>query len=174
MTTSSPDGRLRRALLPGEQLIWSGHPVLVPNNFVTTRLFLPFAVLWVVVSAGRLASVVREWRADKVGSEVVAAASVLLALGLWLLIGPLLRQWVRARRSAYAVTDRRILVLDGSTGRDRSVTARPLEELGSLSLTTRRDGSGRIRFGVPDFSFDDIPEVDRVFDLVREQLDAVR
>jgi hypothetical protein len=174
VTQASPDDRLRRELLPNERLIWSGRPVLVPNLFVTTRLFPPFAVLWVVVSAGRLVSVVRGWRRDEVGFEVVAVASLLLALGLWLLLGPVLRQWLRARRSTYAVTDRRILVLDRPASRRASVTSHSLDELGVPLLRTRRDGSGTIRFGVSDLSFDDIPRADRVLDLVRAQVDAVR
>jgi hypothetical protein len=174
VTRVTLDDRLRREQLPDERLIWSGRPVLVPNLFVTTRLLPPFALLWVVVSSGRLVSVVRGWRRDEVGFEVVAVASVLLALGLWLLVGPVIGQWARARRSAYAVTDRRILVLDRPVLGPASVTSHSLEELGSPLLTTRRDGSGTIRFGVSDITFDDIREADRVFDLLREQVDAAR
>jgi hypothetical protein len=174
VTPVSLDARLRDELLANEQLIWSGHPVLVPHIFVTTRLFPPFAVLWVVVSAGRLVSVIRGWRRDEIGFEVVAVASVLLALGLWLLVGPVLMQWLRARRSGYALTDRRVLVLDRPASGRASVTSHSLDELGAPWLTTRRDGSGTIRFGVSDLSFDDIPEADRVFDLIRERADAVR
>jgi hypothetical protein len=174
VTPGPIDDRFRGELLPSERLIWSGHPVLVPNLFVTTRLLPPFALLWVVVSAGRLVSVVRGWRTDEIGFEVVVVASVLLALGLWLLLGPVLRQWVRAHRSAYAVTDRRILVLDRTGLGHASVTSHSLEELGAPLLMTRRDGSGTIRFGVSDISFDDIPDADRVFDLLREQVDAAR
>ncbi len=103
-----PGERLRPYLRADETLRWCGRPdprVLLsrPDAFL-----LPFGLLWtalmvaVVVSAG----------ADPVPLVIGA---VFIVAGLYVVAGRYLLKWRRKRRTAYGVTERRMLVAVGDS-----------------------------------------------------------
>jgi hypothetical protein len=139
-----------QGLLPGERLLWTGRPRpgLTPNS----RLLLSFAgVVLLVVSLflfqqGQIMGpidasdpqgrVLRAMRLIQGISVLVPVLVLAVPAGLDLLA---------RRRTAYALTDRRVVIAAGLNG--RRVTSRSLLLLGAVTLEVRADGSGTIGFG---------------------------
>jgi hypothetical protein len=132
---------VRAEMLPGEQLRWVGSPS--PAALMRSRqgffwgglLFLAFSILWeMIVWFGQNASprpLLLLWGIPFI---LVGVGLVLYApASFWL-----------ARRMAYAVTDRRVLILEGFPRR-RTGSFWPVD-LNPLEVTERADGHGDIIF----------------------------
>jgi len=141
MLSSPTDQFLRNELAPGERLLWSGQPRQGLVLHIADAFIIPFSLFWFGgVSVAALAAVS--------GGESVFA---LLFFVPFLLIGGFFAFgrfavdiWQR-RRTYYAVTDRRILILSGMW--NRSVRALNLRTLTDISLTLHRSGRGSLTFG---------------------------
>lgn len=154
---------LQAQLEPGEPVFWATRPDArrMAREVLPLVLFgtlpLGFGVLWVVSCLGF------GWIGPvPVGLLMGLVGLVPLGLGLLLVTAP---AWVAlaARRSVYAVTDRRALLV--ATFPRRLVESTPPEGLRSLEVTRRADGSGDIAFRprrsgkrLPD-GFHALPEV---------------
>lgn len=117
-------------LQPGERLLWQGCPD--PGVvFARQDLFLiPFSVLWCAFAA--------LWEASAVAARTWVGAlfgAPLVAFGLYLVAGRFLYKWRDRRRTRYAVTDQRVLVL---RLRRRQVLHAPVG--GPMAVLRRRDG----------------------------------
>jgi hypothetical protein len=164
----------RRALQPGEHLVWAGRPG--PAAQPAWRLDRTSLV---IAAAPFFAALVLLWMAATTsgGSGALlylGAAIVLLCIAL----SPLAVLWRATRlvrRTVYAITDRRLFVLSGLRGREpRSF---PPEELDDPQVRERGDGRGDVIFAtVPEIrqtrqgrqtrlaeaAFTDIADVQRV------------
>jgi hypothetical protein len=138
------------ALLPDERLLWSARPRpgLQPRSqfllLVAGAIFLIGALFW--LWQGRIVGPID--LGDPSG-RVVLAVRLLQGLGLIVpalaLAVPALLDLLVRRRAVYALTDRRVIISSGLSG--RQVTSRPLASLTELSLDVRADGSGTIGLG---------------------------
>lgn len=171
-------------IFPGEHVLWSGGPDphrLLSRNDAT---LIPFSLLW-----GGFATLL--WAGVLASSSALSWPSVLgvlwvlpfFLIGQYLIWGRFItKRWDRMR-TAYAVTDQRILIV-----RTRSVQALFLSTLPGVDRSVRNDGSGSIWFGSgpaaaaaaywadtgmdfmsgqrPVLAFYDIPEVERVYSLI--------
>lgn len=86
--------------------------------------------------------------------------------GLYLL-GSLYPEWARARRTACAITDRRIIVREG----DRIVSLEPAS-LGRVEVRERRGGSGDLLFHGVRVTLSSIPDVRLAAERVKELVEA--
>jgi hypothetical protein len=128
-------------LLEGEKLLWCGRPQ--QGLLFTSRdaLLIPFSLLWggfalfwetMVLSLGA-PMLFRFWGVPFV------------LIGLYIIAGRfILDAWVRSR-TAYAVTNRRILIV--RSGVFGNVTSLSLDRLPNIQLKERGDRRGTIRFG---------------------------
>jgi hypothetical protein len=145
-TNSRLDAYLEAVLLselgPGERLLWAGQPGpggLAKNTWPMALFAIPwtaFALTWVALALAGARAL----------GHVLAYAFPLfgvphLAIGFWMLSGPL-RARARARRTVYAVTDRRALILDA--GRTTIVESHDRAALGAITRRDRRDGTGDV------------------------------
>lgn len=128
--TNDPEEHIRRSLLPGEAVAWLGRP----KQGVVLRLsdwaLLPLVVLMAaIVVTGMLKGL----RAGHAGGPAGLGAGPLFLVALALVgFG---RLWVdagRRRRTAYAVTDRRVLIADA--GARPPVWSAPLDRLRDVRL----------------------------------------
>jgi hypothetical protein len=164
----------RRALQAGEHLVWAGRPG--PAAQPAWRLDRTSLL---IAAAPFFAAVFLLWQAvDRAGS---LAALLFLAAGIVMLciaLSPLAALWRavrRVQRTVYAVTDRRLLVLPGGSG--RALRAFPPEDLDDPEVRERGDGRGDVVFAtVPEIrqtrqgrqtrlaeaAFTDIADVQRV------------
>lgn len=171
---------LRRRLLPGERIVWSGTP---GQGLVLTRrdiFLIPFSLLWCGFAIF--------WTAGATGMGAplffTMWGAMFVCIGLYFVAGRfLVDAWVR-RGTEYALTDRRALIYRPAPF--SKFTAVTLSQLPDLDLIERSDGSGTIRFGQvvsawgnrgigtwspsldPTPQFIAISDVRRVFDLVQQ------
>jgi len=186
MENVEDQARLQPYLQPGEAVLWTGRPD--PRRLLTGKdLFLiPFSLLW-----GGFAIV---WEATVLafGSGPNKAPVFFVLWGIpFVLIGQyiiwgrfLVKRWNR-QRTAYAVSNQRVLILRG-----RSLQSMFLSQLPTIVQSSRADGSGSLEFGnggspfgygvwantgMDAFSmgrtvpaFYDIPDVTRVYGLINQ------
>jgi hypothetical protein len=155
--------RLSRVLQPGEEILWAGRPHLPSLSSEAERIRVarsPIAsvaitpvlmaagvaglLLWQGMDPAALADRILVWLQN--GAWLVVLIALGLVGGAILLrrlglddAGGFLR-W--AERQAYAITDRRLLILDG----ERIAHAFAPEQLGTLRLRERGGGYGDVEF----------------------------
>lgn len=176
-------GKFQRELMLGERILWTGRPD--PSRlFTRADLYLvPFTLLWAWFSIGFFVQELDRSPPDPV-TRVIAPFFALA--GLYALVGRFLYLRLRKRRTCYAVTDARVLVLTETV--KRSLLASRIKQIPAIHKTIRSDGSGTLRFGAgnlysemwkdtgfeffgaaygaPAPSFVDIPDAEEVYQLV--------
>jgi hypothetical protein len=127
-------------LLRNEQVLWVGQP---ENNRIFARedLFLiPFSLIWlsmtapvaiIAISTGELFSI------------LFCAPFVLI--GLYLLFGRLIHRRYMKKRTYYAVTNQRVLILTNLFS--RNLQSEFINKIPFINKTVRKDGTGTIQFG---------------------------
>ena len=130
-----------RHLLNGERLLWSGRP---PRGIVLTardQFLIPFSLVWCSFAVFWTLSVLRA------GGPVFFRlwGTMFIGIGIYLVAGRMfIDAWLR-RKTRYAVTDRRILIVrSGLFGRTIAID---IAQVGQLELGVRRGGAGTVRFG---------------------------
>jgi hypothetical protein len=132
---------ISRELASGERALWSGQP----HQGITLRgsdaLMIPFSLLW-----GGFAFF-WEWSVLQTDAPLLFAlwGIPFVLIGIYMIIGRFfVEAWERSR-TYYAVTNERILIVDGLFKTTvRSVSLRTLTD---ISLSERSDGVGTILFG---------------------------
>ncbi len=141
---------------PGETIVWTGSPrpgsvfVLTLPAGLFGLLFTSLALLWIVSVAhgGKNnwdhGKVVEPFAPYNVGIALIAGMWF-LPPGLFFLTWPL-RAWNKAKKTRYAVTDRRVLIVEPDWIRGVSVRRFRPSELHLMRLDERDDGSGNLIF----------------------------
>ncbi|WP_372664135.1 PH domain-containing protein [Amycolatopsis kentuckyensis] len=149
-------------LQPGERLLWSGRP----------QRFALEAPDWLRVALGLL------WLALAFGVPWLGGAGISIVplvvgpLGLLVAWGGVAVRLRTRRRSAYAVTDRRIVVADRRSG--AVIASERLSRLPAPSAKVGRDGLGDVTFGTGGPKAPNpasprllgVPDAERVRDLI--------
>jgi hypothetical protein len=130
---ATPDAIARR-LAPGERLVWWDRPDPMryarrEANFGTLFgvFFFLFAIFWMSMA----------FRAP--GPFFLFGVPFVL-IGLWMVTAPL-RAYRNAGTTAFALTDKRALIVTGP-----KVTARPLDHVDYVETESIADGSGNVLF----------------------------
>ena len=175
---------LQPQLLAGERILWTGHPdprrLLAPAD----AFLIPFSLLWGGFALFWEAGVLGLFGKAPIGVDVlfVLWGVPFVLVGQYFIWGRFLYKRRDRRRTIYAVTSQRVLVLRG-----RGVQSMFLEQLPTLNQHSRADGSGSIDFNSAPFgygywantgmdffgwrgtlAFYDIPQVANVYRLVAE------
>ena len=134
--------RLDRHLAAGECILWIGHPA--PGIWFNRadRLLVPFSLVWGGMSIGFFYIALRQGSTNIPRIAVLGLFSI---LGVYLIIGRLLvRPWTH-KKTTYALTDQRALVIRDYAG--WSMDEQSLDDIPVLQ--TVRSGTNRysIQFG---------------------------
>jgi hypothetical protein len=143
MLVGSPEWEVSRHVRADERLLWSGRP---RRGIYLTRydyFFIPFSVVWSGFVAFMLVAVLNS---HDPGPGLIVLP-LFLVVGLYMTIGRFVVEWILLRKTLYAITSQRALIIRGDSV--RSINLRALDE---ISYKRRKDGSGSITFG-PDLSF---------------------
>ncbi|MTV38206.1 hypothetical protein GM676_11525 [Duganella radicis] len=132
---------VRRELLPGEQVLWSGRPRQGLVLRGSDALGIPFSLLWCGFAIF--------WEHSVVTSNAPAFFKLwgipFVLVGLYMVIGRFFFEARQRARTFYAVTPERILIVSGVFS--RQVKSLSLNTLCDVSLTEGRNGEGDITFG---------------------------
>lgn len=193
-TSQEASSAVQPELTPGETILWSGQPA---NRIVFHKqdaMLIPFSFLW-----GGFAIF---WEAQVLGTGHHNAGGVSTFMSLWgipfvvagqyLIWGRFLYAAWRKKQTYYAVTNRRVIAVQGRGS--RRVASAFLENLPGLAKEAISNGAGTLRFsqtisgvnGNRGFgpwdpmalsdspNFIDIDDVDSVYRLVSEGRDRLR
>ncbi len=132
---------LSAQLESGERLRWSG----VPGQGFLLRssdaFLIPFSLLWGGFAIFWETSVLRS--GAPLSFQIWGLPFVLI--GLYVIAGRFVADAKQRARTAYGVTDRRILIISGLVS--KHVQSVALNSLTDITLTEKSDGTGTIRFG---------------------------
>lgn len=135
-----PPSLFQPYLMPHERILWTGRPKQGPVLRPSDALLVPFS-LFIASFALVWNSIV--WAAG--GPLLFKLVGLLVLLyALYAVAGRFLVDAIVRGRTAYALTDRRIVTLSGLHG--QTVSSLDLRQLPRLTLNQRRDGSGTITF----------------------------
>ncbi len=178
---------IQRQLDPGERVLWTGQPKQGVRLRGSDALMIPFSLFW----AGF--AFFWEWSVIQSGAPLLFTlwGIPFVAIGIYIVVGRFfVDSWQRSK-THYAVTNERILIVDGI----RKITVRnaQLSGLADISLAEDSNGAGTITFGsssVPamfrslsswpgmrerlGLQFDLVPDAKVVFDLIRNAQRALR
>jgi len=137
----TPFDVFRDELNPGERMIWNGQPqqgfLLRPSD----ALLIPFSLLW-----GGSAIF---WEANVVLSgapfSFMLAGIPFVLIGLYLIFGRFFVDMTQRRKTYYALTNERVMIISGMF--KRNIKSLDLKQLPEINITTRNDGKGTITFG---------------------------
>lgn len=178
------DDSLRGTLLEGEEVLWSGRPA-AGKLFHSRDLFLvPFSLLWTAFAV--------KWELDvmRMGEPFFMLWGLpFIAMGLYLIAGRFLLLYVWKKQTVYAVTTKRVLRIRGKHT-DFLTYAR----IPSVTKSVGRSGFGSIFFGnapvrstaadadsplrtrgyrgsrVQSFYMEDVPDAERVYQIIAERI----
>ena len=145
--------RFQQELTSGESLLWSGQPqrkvIFHPSDWAAIPFSLIWgggAVFWEWAATGHLANA-NHTHAEPAFFALWGIPFILI--GQYLIWGRFIYIAWEKGHTFYAVTNKRVLVL--CDGRARKRIEGYLQNLSSMSLTTRSDGIGTLEFS-PDFA----------------------
>lgn len=138
---------IRDHLDPGEKLLWKGHPAqglllrerditLIPGTLLTTGVMIAFIVITYALAHHDRQTDLLSW--------LPILFIVLFALGFlfYFNVGRFLTDALRRRRIAYALTDRRAIIVEDSEIMARTITDALEIEISGLNLGSIKFGSG--------------------------------
>jgi hypothetical protein len=173
-------------LLRNEKVAWAGQPdrrfrLTGPDAFL-----VPFGIMATAFTVFWEAAVLGLFGGDRAPAFFVLWGIPFVAMGQYLLWGRFIYKAYRQRRTFYAVTNRRVLIL--SLTRTRQLQSLFLNQLPAITKTVRKDGTGTIAFGATSYwagayansgmeflagrsgtiapAFYDIPDVEGVYQLI--------
>jgi hypothetical protein len=173
------EAEIRRELSPNERLLWFAKPRQGIRFRVSDLYMIPFSLFWAGFAVFWELSVIR----DGAPLFFMIWGIPFLVMGAYITVGRFILDAVLRRKTAYGLTDRRVLLVSGLWS--RAVRMLDLAALPELSLVERSDRSGTIAFGAPasprrrmmpgtpwpgvetPFAFEMIEEARDVYDRIR-------
>lgn len=141
MTDFEVEARIAQELKPMENLLWMGRPRRGLRLNPVDIVLVPFSLLWCGFAVCWMSNALAS--AAPLLFKVVGAIFVLA--GLYLVIGRFLLVAGRRGRTAYAITNARVIILSWfATERVKSVK---LQGISYMSMVEELDGTGTILLG---------------------------
>ena len=182
---------------PSERVLWSGQPKQGLRLQASDAMMIPFSLMWGgfaifwEASALGLVAAHRNFPPSDPG-QIVSWIFPLwcvpfVVVGLYMIFGRFFYDAALRRKTWYAVTDQRLIILKSLFS--SSVTSFDYGQLSGLNLTERGDRSGDITFGAPlmvgDYNtrtnrrtivpgFYLLPDARRIYDLIRGAQQAAK
>lgn len=143
------DTILRRELLPGERILWSGRPD--PRRLKAVFLIWLFAVPWTAFALFWEAMAFMPWIPSTHTPDAIRWSFGMvfplfglpfIAIGLGMMWMPM-RALNKARQTIYALTDRRVMRV--TAGKARAAASVMIDQMGPIDVTADSEGYGTLR-----------------------------
>jgi hypothetical protein len=139
-------------LLPDEQIVWSGQPESSILFTPMDLLLVPFSLLWGGFAIFWELSVIGTFKSNQPAPAFFPLFGVPFVLvGLYFIFGRFVYKSWKKKRTWYAVTNQRVLIV--TQGISRTCQALSIATLPAIDKTVRSNGSGNIKFGTSPFMF---------------------
>lgn len=177
---ASTSDAVRLRLRPSERIVWQGQPDVADFSNRGAWYLIPFSVLWCGFAI--------LWEATAITSRggvfFVLWGLPFVGVGLYMVFGRILVAREEARRTHYAVTDQRVLMVGGAFR--RRIVEMALDDLPPAQLEVGKHGLGSITFGTQTsavrlppgwpaagmyaqpLALMSIPDAERVYGLIQE------
>jgi len=151
-----PENEIRRELEPGEAILWTGQPD--PGKSARQMVWFSLACVgWMVILFflfktfnGQLSATIGQGPVYFLfGLSAISTIVQVFCVPIWLA--------KRFRATAYAITNKRILVV--VSGANRTVRAFPDIDVDALKVEERPDGSGNLIFAKPSDLEGNLPSI---------------
>jgi len=147
---------LQTELGSGESFAWAGQPSRKAVFHAQDVFLIPFSLLWGGFAIFWEASVLGftgqfNAKANPAIWPMALFGIPFVVIGQYMIWGRFLYASWKKGKILYAVTNKRVLVVD--TGRGRKVTAAFLQQLPAINKSVRGDGIGTITFGLAPVTY---------------------
>lgn len=129
-------------VLPGEQILWQGQPVRHRLIWPPDAFVIPFSLVWCGFAVFWEISVLQQ---ESSPGFFALWGAFFVVIGSYFVLGRFVVRAIASRRTRYVVTDRRVIVTGGVTG--RRTESLYLKDLPPPIVTERDDRSGTLVFG---------------------------
>jgi hypothetical protein len=175
MQFEATTGPFESELSPHESILWTGQPDATRWFTAVDWLLIPFGLIWLGFAILWEVMMLEE-------SRLLGLVGIpLFLIALYFLVGRFFVKAWQKKRTFYAITNRRVLIL--KTGRMRSLTALEIKSLPLVEKNVRRNGSGTIYFGQRSFvgnpgyqrlifppMFEELRDVEQVYQVLKGQM----
>ena len=151
--TASPLSPVLPLLDRGEKLIWSGQPLQGIRLQAADLFMIPFSLMWggfaIFWEAGVLGFINLGGKSTQHPAPAFFAlwGIPFVLIGLYMIFGRFFGDAASRRKTWYALTDRRLIILQGLF--TRQVNSYDFATLSNLNLVERSNQTGDILFGNP-------------------------
>lgn len=138
--------QFRNELGNGEYIIWAGQPV--PKIFNRSDIFLiPFSIVWSGFAVFWEIMAFFAFRQTTTGMGIIFPIFGLpfVLIGLYLLFGRFIYRSLKNKRTFYALTNQRVMVLHTLFG--KNLRTQLLNQIPALNKSVNSNGIGSITFG---------------------------
>jgi hypothetical protein len=138
---------LQSELLPGESLLWSGQPSRRAVFHRDDWFGIPFSLMWGGFAIFWTISAAGGFNRGKGSPFFVLWGIPFVVMGQYVIWGRFVYNWWHKARVIYAITSRRLLIVDHAWS--RKVNAIYVDQIPLIEKFLRSDGIGTLRFGYP-------------------------
>lgn len=132
-------------LFKDERVLWTGQPETSVHLTRADVFLIPFSLLWGGFALFWEISVIA-WGAPLIFPFV---GGLFVLMGLYMIFGRFIYKYWKKKKTYYAVTNKRILILTKLWGRNFQTTY--INSIPAINKSIRSDGIGTIKFGNPSF-----------------------
>ena len=141
---------IQNELLNNEDVIWHGAPYLAKHFIKFDIFFIPFSVFWLILLIHMLSGIlINITDFHPIGIILLIPVSVaFMIFGLYFVFGRFIMKRSIKKRTIYAITNKRILVIRMSlNGAIKKVSSREINSISDESVSCDNNGIGTISFG---------------------------
>jgi len=173
--TSSTQTLLQNEMLKDEKILWSGQP---KQGFSLTGGDILASLIGLIFFLG-IGSFMEYTAIQSFDMFLMIFSLPFILVGLYLIFGSIIYKNYQKKRTYYAVTNQRVIILINSF--NKKVESKLMSQIPVLNKTIKKDGSGTIQFDNTGYksiggdsyrieapSFNNIKDVDTVYRMISD------
>jgi hypothetical protein len=143
MNNTSISQLFQRELLPRERILWTGQPIPYALLNKGDIFLIPFSFIWFGIVLSSFRDMFKASSSMIFPSFLIPA--LFLIVGFYMSIGRFIYLYLVKKKTYYAITDQRVLVLTNLFG--KNLQAVYIKDLQNITKSENSNGNGTIIFG---------------------------